>query len=267
MLNTMRVYKNGLLKVTSFGSPVNIHGVKNCKKNKRGEGDMMTSAISSMKRAKNNFLDYVINNDFTHWGMITYDNEKCNIDRYDLEQVQKLTTKRLNNLKQRYDKSLQYLLIFEPHKNGGWHAHMFLYTEKEDSMVKARHFKTKRLIKDKKNRQVYNWSKWAENVGWATFVDIRHTNNDVEQKLKLSQYVTKYVTKNIVLGMYSFNKKKYWHSLGLTLPKKIDDVPEEALQQYNEVYKKDFLITNEITKEPLQNITVTFYNMEMQYSS
>jgi len=253
-----------------FGRPVFLNGKKlqQIADQEKDKNQLsIESAEESSRRAKSKFLDYVVGNDFTHWGMITFDQEKCNIDRYDLEQVKQVTTKNLKAIKRYYDPSLEYLLIFEPHKNGGWHAHVFLYTEKMESFVKARHYQTNKLIYDKQHRQVFVWSRWAENVGFATFVDITHTNTNPVEKLKMAQYTTKYVTKNIVNSLAHFNKKKYWVSKGLKLPEQYDDVPEEIFEQYQELYKKDYQVKDKLTQESIQEITITFYNSMVQYSS
>jgi hypothetical protein len=269
--NRLKVYPNGIVKMTRFRQPIKPNNKLVLEKSQEEDGpvnleDMVDSIEESLRRAKNRFLDYVLANDWTHWGMITYDSKMTGLDRYDLEQLQEATTRRLNKIKTRYDSSLKYLLVFEPHKNGGWHAHMFIYTENKEHFVKAR-YPNGRLLKDKRKNQVWNWSLWTEKMGFATFVDISHTNTSYEQKLKISQYATKYVTKNFAIGLYRRNKKKYWCSQGLNLPMITDNIPPESIEiieDYPSEYKKTFEITDEISQKVVQQITVSFYNMQGQ---
>jgi len=222
----------------------------------RGTSETAKSTYESMKRTKENIRDLVINNDFTHWGTVTYDSKKIN--RYDLEEIQKKTSQYLKNIKKRYDNNMQYLLIFEQHKDKAWHGHMFLKT----LAVHMENATTKKGNDMTENGQsVLNWKLWANKFGFTKFLDISHlygnSSENYTELLKVSNYITKYITKDLI--ELRANKKKYWASRGLTKPKKESFSKVKGTPGRVPFHKSNYSIIHHLTGEVVNAITTTCY--------
>lgn len=159
---------------------------------------------SSIRRTKRNILDLVLCNDFDLFVTFTFDPAKVN--RYDITAVYlKMTTWLYNQ--QRNAPDFKYLIVPERHKDGALHFH---------AVMSHAPFKLKKTNVIQDSRRVFNVSSFY----WG-FTNATHL--DVEDKLKTANYISKYITKDMITTK---NRRRYWASRNLQKP----------LKYYNEVY-------------------------------
>jgi hypothetical protein len=140
-------------------------------------------------RAKTSIKDIVATNEFQYFVTLTISPE-TNINRYSYTETSKKVSKWVQNHLDRY------ILIPEKHKDGAFHFHLLADIE------------TKKLVKHSK--KVYNIKSY--NLGFSTAIKI--TQNSTA---KLSSYVTKYITKELISTVPA-GSKRYWRSRNLQLP-------------------------------------------------
>lgn len=141
--------------------------------------------------------DYARNNDFTYFVTLTFNPEKVN--RYSCEETYEKMRNWLNRMRKKFP-DLRYLGVPELHKDGAFHFH-FLMSEHIKSVLsdsKKRH----------NGRVIYNVDTYR--FGWTTAMEIY-------DKSKIPSYMVKYITKD--LKERSPNKRRYWNSHNLVLPK------------------------------------------------
>lgn len=165
----------------------------------------------SLKRTKRKVYDYAKSNVWNWFVTLTFDKHK--VDRYDYDDCVKKLSKWLNNLK-RSSPALSYLVVPERHKDGAWHFHGLFAGVNEDDMVYTGRKVVKRLKMDsgrsrfvRTDDKIYRIGKYR--LGWMTATRIK-------DKDKVTSYITKYVTKDMLDGLYG--RKRYWCSRGLLLP-------------------------------------------------
>lgn len=164
----------------------------------------------SMKRTKKKVYDYAKCNEWDYFVTFTFDKKK--VDRYDYEECSKKLSKWFNNLK-RSSPALSYLVVPEQHKDGAWHFHGLVAGLSEREVVWSGKYVVKRVKTGSRSRfvrtdrKIYRIGKYR--LGWMTATEI-------EDKQKVISYITKYVTKDMMKGLYG--KKRYWCSKNLLLP-------------------------------------------------
>lgn len=165
----------------------------------------------SLKRAKDQIFDYVLNNDFDFFFTGT-----INPDKLDSKDPKALLNPLQQWLKDRVKRNgLSYIMIAEYHKKGGIHFHG-LMTDKlkmTDSGTKLYRGR-KKPISDKRaktlglsgGRVVYNVANWS--FGFSTAIRLEG------DRLNTAYYVTKYITKDCrkIFGRF------FWHSRDLIKP-------------------------------------------------
>lgn len=184
--------------------------------------------LDSLKRAKDNIFDIVINNDFNYFFTGTLDPKE--IDSKDPKEVMKRVNKWLQNQTARND--LQYLLVAERHKKGGIHFHGVMRGQTKLASSGTRKYKGfKKPLKDdtalrmgldlSEGHEVFNLPSWR--FGFTTCI------NCYGDKTAIAFYITKYLTKDCKKIFGSF----YWHSRGLDKPLlTYDNVNYEAIDSF-----------------------------------
>jgi hypothetical protein len=157
----------------------------------------------SLRRTKQFVSDLAKNNDFDLFATFTFKD-----DRHDLE---KCRTKMSNWLKQTQKRKgkFEYLIIPELHKDGALHFHALL-SNFSGFLEPATNPKTNQPLK-RKGRQVFNIKNYR-----LGFTDVEV----IESRDKVANYIRKYITKDMPTFL---NRKRYWYSSGLSLPKKVDN--------------------------------------------
>ena len=108
--------------------------------------------------------------------------------------------------REKYGK-FRYIFIPELHKNGRLHFHGVTggFSPK---LTKARNTKTGRLIK-KNGKQVYNVDSYQ--LGFSTI-------KKIDSSEKVANYITKYITKDLLAIPSGYKQPKYFSSRGLIKP-------------------------------------------------
>ena len=168
----------------------------------------------SMKRAKDQVFDYVLNNEFKYFFTGTINPER--IDSTNPKEVLKPVQDWLKNMVKRY--GLHYIMIAEYHiKSGGIHFHGLMYSEKElhlkDSGTKLYKGYKKPVSNERaeelglyEGRTVYNLMSWK--FGYTTCIELEG------DRMKTAFYITKYITKDCkkIFGKF------FWHSRNIDKP-------------------------------------------------
>lgn len=178
------------------------------------------SLKSSLKRTKGIIYDYAIANEWNYWVTLTLDKSK--IDRFNFSLISKKIRKWFNNQKRNYQ-NLKWLIVPEMHRNGAWHFHALISGLPLGALVDS----GKRTIK---NQIIYNWIDFQKSFGFNTVIDISHITYD--EHLKIANYITKYITKELVF--LTPNQQRYWVSKGLNKPDR-----EDTFNEYVEVNSFD----------------------------
>ena len=196
----IKEYGNGQTQFIFYDVPVK-YGNQNRNKGVRGQAiNKENSIYNSIKRTKSMIYDYAKSNVWEYCITITLNSKK--IDRYDYDEISKKFSKLLNNIKSRKASNLIYLFVAEKHKDGAFHYHGLLSSIDGLNLIKT----TK---KDYMGRTIYNCKDF--NLGFTNITKVDDTE-------KLSNYFTKYITSDLVKD--TFNKRRYWISKNVTLPKK-----------------------------------------------
>jgi len=186
------------------------------------------SRKQNLYKTKNKLRDYARNNHFDKFWTLTFDPKKFgSSDNLRFEEMQKF----LKRMTRKYGK-FNYLAVPERHKSGAIHWHMM-----------TGYFEPKLIDSGKryKEKTIFNCPEWE--FGFTNVQNVR-------SKKKISNYVSKYITKDLMDSPARRNKKKYWASRSLELPKtfgikellnlNIEPDFESDICKIYEIEKKDF---------------------------
>lgn len=186
------------------------------------------SRKQNLYKTKNKLRDYARNNHFDKFWTLTFDPKKFgSSDNLRFEEMQRF----LKRMTRKYGK-FNYLAVPERHKSGAIHWHMM-----------TGYFEPKLIDSGKryKEKTIFNCPEWE--FGFTNVQNVR-------SKKKISNYVSKYITKDLMDSPARRNKKKYWASRSLELPKtfgikellnlNIEPDFESDICKIYEIEKKDF---------------------------
>lgn len=208
MFNNLKVYDLGdYVKITAvkLKTSSNINA-----KIRKAEINNQLKLTNNLVRAKNTINDIALANDFKYFFTLTFN---PSYDRYELYNLLRLFRNHLRVLRDNSNKSIKYLIVPEQHKDGAWHFHGFFSDDIEDFI----YF----------NEYGYRTIRNLNNLGYIN-IDI------IQDKLRVSSYVTKYVSKNLGSGIHKF-RNSYFCSTGL----KRGDLVTDKLYD-NELFNSKF---------------------------
>lgn len=209
----LKTYSDGTSTLFYYqNSRVKTNNSSNISNNSDNDVDLTDEELDEIKKhrlfkIKNKMKDYARNNDFSYFFTLTFDPEKYgtdNVIRY--EHMKKWLHK--ERAKARYHgKEFRYVFVPEFHKGNGknfktihWHGIVGGYCpDLVDSGKKHRNIK------------VFNCKTWE--FGFSTVTKVK-------SKRKISNYMTKYITKDLLDSPVRKGKKKYWASKNLKTPQK-----------------------------------------------
>lgn len=176
---------------------------------------------SSLNRTKQKIYDYAFSNDWSNgWFFtLTFDNAKIE-NRYDYDICYKRIYQFLKNIKD-YNPDCKYLFVPEQHKDGAWHFHGILTNCDNLKMVDSGKYAKGKKIYDhevKGSKKIYNVNTRSWKYGFTTATKIEDTN-------KVSSYITKYITKDMIKN--TSGKHRYIYSKNLDIPivsNELDDI-------------------------------------------
>lgn len=165
----------------------------------------------STRRAYTSIKDIVLSNPFEMFVTFTFK------ARRDEAELCKAKMSGWLKRQRKADKSFQYVIVSEFHKDGvSLHFHALIKGYR-GQIVRAINSKTGKLLV-KKHKKVYDFPNYT--LGHCEVYYIGETDED---KVKSGFYLLKYVKKEMPVFA---NKKRYWSSRGLKRPLLIDN-PEE----------------------------------------
>ena len=155
----------------------------------------------SIKRTKKKVYDYAKSNEWEWFVTFTFSPDKGT----------KYLSKWFNNLK-RSSPALSYLVVPEQHKDGAYHFHGLFSGMNEHQIVWTGKYVIKRVrgLRSKFVRtkeKIYKIGSYK--LGWMTATRVREME-------KVTSYITKYITKDMLNGLHG--RKRYWCSRNLVLP-------------------------------------------------
>lgn len=148
---------------------------------------------NNISRAKSKIREYALCNDFQYFVTLTIDPKKY--DRYNLKTYYKDLAKFLNDYGRNHKTKIKYILIPEKHKDGAWHMHGLI------SGVLDKH-----LIENDNN--YLTWKQYARKFGYISL-------GEVQDHDKVSNYITKYITKDMANTINELGGHMYYCSKGL----------------------------------------------------
>ena len=188
------------------------------------------SLYSSLNRTRSALYMYARQCDWEYFITLTYSPDKID-SRYDFSLCMKKAHKWINNCKNRKARELLYLLVPEQHKDGAWHIHGLLCNTTGLTFTDSG--------KRYDGKIVYNLDDWK--LGFSTATKVADT-------CKVSNYITKYITKD--LCAVTPGKQRYFVSKSIPKPKtfttlidpdEIDGFIQEVADSYGAdlEYQKD----------------------------
>lgn len=197
-------------------------------------------------RIKRKIKYYCQANDFDLFWTLTLNDNKVNAKNY-VYSRQRLQAW-LKYQRERYGK-FAYLFIPELHKSGRIHFHG-VTAGLSPPLVEARYPKNKRLIK-KKGIQIYNAENWQN--GFSAVSKIQH-------KEKSANYITKYITKELLEMPSAFHQPRYFVSRGLKQPE-ISYV--ELTDSYFQDFKPSFVVGERNSRNKEFKADISIYRMDI----
>lgn len=162
-------------------------------------------AISvSINRTKQNLIGILRANRWDYFVTFTFNPRFVNRDNY--YEVCQLAGNYMHNLRKTQCSDLKYVLVPELHSDGkNYHLHGVVGNAKGLQLRCSGTF-------DKRGRVVYNIPSWK--YGWNTATEVEHTG-------KVSNYISKYITKDTE-GLLR-GKRRYWASHNCILREECSD--------------------------------------------
>lgn len=178
----------------------------------------------SLRRTKNKINDLARSEKWEYFFTLTYDSAKT--DRYDFSECLKKCRQWLNNQHKRYSPDLSYLFVPEQHADGAWHMHGVVANCGSIKFVDSGH-------KTKTGQTVYNVGGWR--FGFSTATKVSDT-------YKVTNYITKYITKE--LCQVTKGKNRYIASNNLhepvenvilSFPENCENIEDFLIKQCEEI--------------------------------
>lgn len=209
----VKAYNNGSLKVIKYKENrkkfnKNLTQKFNLEKHlKMTEKERKKIEEENRKRhiyeVRTKIKDYILNNEFDTFWTLTFDPKICDEaieDEYRYSEMRKWLERMRTRHSRKSDKKFNYIAIPERHKSGQIHWHMVTGGLDVELIDSGKTFR---------NQKVFNCPDWEHG-----FTNVQR----MRSKSKISSYVTKYITKDLLYSPVRKNKRKYWSSKGLSLP-------------------------------------------------
>lgn len=196
-----------MIKVVIYKEPKTFVRSDFTKRNREEVDDVnYTPSISSLNRTKTLVRDLVLCNEFELFCTFTFDPGK--VDSFNYTKCWGKMSRWLHHQSDRsreVGKEFKYLIIPEKHKSGRWHFHALI--SGYIGSLSPSGYKTSTL------RLIYNITSFRS--GFTTAVGI-------DSKEGVSNYITKYITKDFIK---SFNQRRFMCSRNLVRPTKTINSP------------------------------------------
>lgn len=214
--------------------------VKNFNKENNVTPDKDWSNYVSKNRTINNIYHYSRNYDWDYFITLTFN--KSRVNRYNYDDCLLSAKNYFQYIRNKFCPDLTYLLVPETHEDGAFHFHGAIGNTKGLPIVDSGK-------RDCKDRIIYNLPTYIYGFSTATKCD----NN-----FAVSSYMTKYITKELVLD--SRNRKRYLISNNLKKPETtVYMLSEKDKIRFIESIGKDILFTKKLEYE---NQSIQYIELE-----
>lgn len=152
----------------------------------------------SLYRTKSKIYQLARGEDWEWFITFTFDGSK--IDRYSYDECSAFLSGWLQRIRCKhleFDFDLKYMVVPEQHKDGAWHFHGIFANVSADIM------------------DLYK-APWHDDYRVRAYKKGFSTAEPVKDQLAVSNYISKYITKDLV--SVTRGKKRYWHTRNLHLP-------------------------------------------------
>lgn len=213
-----------MFKVTVFKKPKYYFVSQNPKRDRESVTEDYIPRISSLNRTKQTVRDIVLCNDFELFCTFTFDPKK--VDSFNMSACwQKMSTwlHHQSNISREQGIKFKYLIIPERHKSGRWHYHALL-----SGYLST--LKPTKLVTPSLN-PIFNITSFRS--GFTTAVRI-------ETKEGVSNYITKYITKDFIK---TFNSRRFFCSRGLIRPNR--ELNSNVIRNTLPLFRKQVLETSD----------------------
>ena len=233
-----------------------------------------TSLDKSLSRSRSKVRDYILCNNFTHFGTITFDPRLFrHVDLTDITETNKILTQFIQieqqNHIRKFNHKFGYLLIPEKHKSGAYHYHILL-SDFDDSLF-SDFFDERNVFLSKYEQRVNAAGGYSAIKNRFFFMRRnmlgRNQFEKIRDKERVSTYILKYITKDFL--QVTKNKKRFISSRGLKLPITLYNVYDSDISTipnsikilktpFFEIYESRGLDYDNI----LANFNLAFYSLE-----
>ncbi len=212
---TIRAYGDSKFKLCGFKRPM----YKDIERRytPKGEADNDGKLDNNITRAKTTIKELSMCNPWELFATFTFSPDKY--DRTDLRRIRLDFSQFIRNFNKAHNLSVKYLSIPEMHKNGAWHLHsliMGLPLDKLTEFSLQDHIPYKILNKIREGKHVYNWELYNKKFGFVSL-------ECIEDQERLTNYITKYVTKDLAARATEQNSHLFFASQKLARAVKVAD--------------------------------------------
>lgn len=211
---------------------------------------------NNISRARSTIFEIAMCNDWQFFVTLTLSPKKY--DRYNLEKFRKDLARFIKDYNYNHGLQIKYMLVPEQHQDGAWHMHGFIkgLSERECEAFRIQFpNKLPKYIVDKlrEGQEVFNWIQFADKFGYTILEPVR-------SKEAASNYVMKYISKNLAKSIKELGAHLYYCSKGLKRAEFI--IREERIRDaFFPDYENDYLAVKRYRSldEALQVFDLTEY--------
>ncbi len=209
---------------------------------------------SSLNRTINKIYEYARANKWEYFVTLTFNNK---IDRYNYNECSKCVKSFIDDIR-RNNPNMKYIIVPELHKDKAYHFHGVFSDIPNIELINSGiyslgkyTFKREKIPPNliEKCRLIYNMGRY--NYGYSDIQKVENTE-------KTANYITKYITKELVT--VTKGKKRYWTSRNLKKP-----VVTEILLEGKHKEQMKELIRDKVIHEKQISVDVGGYQSSIEY--
>lgn len=234
----IKKYNDDYYKLTYCKVPIRKSGYEldSDKDYKRDKNEFKLD--NNKSRARTRVFEIAMCNDWEYFITLTLSGKKY--DRYNLPLFIKDFGQFIRDYRKKYKANIQYLLIPEKHEDEAWHMH---------GLIKNIPYEHLHI-----NKNGYlDWKAYKNKFGWVSL-------GKVQDKVAISKYITKYISKDIDNTVNEKNKKLYYCTRGLRRSERIKEgtLSIREIEKIAFSYENDYVKTLELSKQEFHELLTLF---------
>ena len=228
------VYKNPRVKSNTLSLLNNNHYFIN---NFNDFDNEIDEKLKNVFKIRRKIFDYSKENQFDYFATFTFNSDFSSNEERFKEMMRYL--KFMRNRAMRAGVELRYLVVPELHKSGLVHFHGLFGGFKLNLVDSGHKFN---------NSKIYNIADFE-----AGFTNVQK----IRSKDRISNYITKYITKNLLESPVAKGKKKYWCTKNLKLPREFR-IDKELDINFLPVFDSEICSIYNLSKSQFESIMDQF---------